>query len=714
MISLHSGVYSLSFQPVEGGYALHVLQDGKKDPVFVSPLPLYLYIKCPTSNPLTYAVPYQTVREDADCVMAEGLVETAAGSVFSICDKYTVGAENGFYVNRTVEIKKANPADRGFATKIYLELSGVKSLEEINCFAPGAWYQQNEFVPPHFIGYNKSIQYHWMYETQYGLPMFAMQGLASHDVACISRLHADMGPRDYGTRLHDLMVDEHITFGSIGVSTAGAVSLDYIYPAARGTSTRKLPDGFPLEHIYSNLYHPVRENGGNHFAVSLDFLHCADFAEMMKTLWRSVYTRIDEPIVALDNELLYKNAMVTLKEQTNCYEGTWGLPFASILPSGEQMKVAYQFGFVGQQPNIGYQLLRYGALYDDAEAQEKGRNVIQFWVDRSLTEWGAPHIWYNPEFHDFEDRPFWVRMIGDGMEGILDAYVFEKQHGNEHADWLAYCKTVADWLVRAQNEDGSWYRSYDKKGDMLMESKANTTNVIRFLVQIYLVTGTDSYRDAAVKAGDWSLAHITRHLEYRGGTCDNSDIYDKESGIYAIFGYLALYDLTNEEKWLRAACDAADYVETWTYAWSFPVHVPYPANPLTKRNISGQSLIATGHSGADVYMASCPYLYYRLYLLTEDAHYLHFARFIHHNSKQCTDYDGSCGYAYPGMSHESGSLYTQEYQGQYHWLPWCTYVQVDPISRLYDTFGAYEIEDAEKLPLEERRERNQIYRSYGK
>ena len=77
----------------------------------------------------------------------------------------------------------------------------------------------------------------------------------------------DMGLRDITTRLHDLMVDEHITFGSIGVSTAGAVSLDYIYPGARGTSTRKLPDGFPLEHIYSNEYHPVRKNGGDCYAA---------------------------------------------------------------------------------------------------------------------------------------------------------------------------------------------------------------------------------------------------------------------------------------------------------------------------------------------------------------------------------------------------------------------------------------------------------------
>lgn len=708
-MKLTSGSVTLALEPLDGGYGLSVYYAGESAPAFVSATPVSLYTKKCTSSPLVYGGLYTTVASCEDGLQAEGTLTTQAGSLFRFQDRYVPGAAGGFSLYRKVTVEQAGVRERGFATRVALQLPSPDTLSDVNCFAPGVWYQKNEFVPPHFMGYHKELHYHWMYETQYALPLFAVQQPESGNTMAISRLQADVTLRDQSSKLHDLMIDETITFGSIGVSTESALSLDYIYPAARGTSTRPLPDGFPLEHDYSNLYHPVRLGFVQEYAVSLDFLREKDFTEMMKALWRRTYDRIAEPVVPMDNELLYRNAMKTLRDLTAEYEGSWGLTFASGLPDGEPMKVAYQFGFVGQQPNIGYQLLRYGVLYNDAEALMKGRNVIQFWVDRSLTEWGAPHIWYNPEFHDFEDRPFWVRMIGDGMEGILDAYVFCKKQGEEHPDWLAYCRTVADWLLRAQNADGSWYRSYDKNGEMLMESKANTSNVIRFLVQFSLVTGEEAYQKSAIRAGEWSLANITLHLEYRGGTCDNSDIYDKESGIYAMFGYLALYDLTKEQRWLTAACAAADYTETWTYAWSFPVVSPYPNHPFTKRNISGQSLIATGHSGADVYMASCPYLYYRIYLLTGDTHYLEFARFIHHNTKQCTDYDGTFGYAYPGLCHESGSLYQQIYQGAYHWLPWCTYVQVDPISRLYDTFGAYEIEDAEKLPLEERRTRNDIY-----
>jgi hypothetical protein len=202
-------------------------------------------------------------------------------------------------------------------------------------------------------------------------------------------------------------------------------------------------------------------------------------------------------------------------------------------------------------------------------------------------------------------------------------------------------------------------------------------------------------------------------MEYRGGTCDNLDIQDKEAGIYALFAFLSLYDLTKETRWLEASCGAADYVETFTYVWNFPVTTPYPAHPFNKNHISGQSHITVGGGGADVYMASCSYVFYRLYLLTGDDHYRDFAEFINLNSKQANDIDGSCGYRIPGLVHESGSFAEQQYQGRYHWLPWCTYVEIDPASRLYDTFGAYEIADCEKLPMEERVARNAIYDIYA-
>ena len=156
---------------------------------------------------------------------------------------------------------------------------------------------------------------------------------------------------------------------------------------------------------------------------------------------------------------------------------------------------------------------------------------------------------------------------------------------------------------------------------------------------------------------------------------------------------------------------AADYTETWTYAWTFPVRTPWTRHPFNRYSISGQSIITIG-GGADVYMAACSYTYYRLYLITGDPHYLDFAEFIDKNTRQSNDIDGSIGYCMPGLGHESGNFTEQLLGSQYHWLPWCTFVEADPTEKLLDTFGVYEIADAQKLDGETLRKRNRVYDHY--
>ena len=90
----------------------------------------------------------------------------------------------------------------------------------------------------------------------------------------------------------------------------------------------------------------------------------------------------------------------------------------------------------------------------------------------------------------------------------------------------------------------------------------------------------------------------------RGGTCDQADVMDKESGIYAMFAFTALYEQTGNRKWL--------------------------------------------------------------YEFSGDAHYRDLAEFIHRNTKQANDIDGSCGYRYVGLVNEGGSITEQQYFGNYH------------------------------------------------
>ena len=262
-----------------------------------------------------------------------------------------------------------------------------------------------------------------------------------------------------------------------------------------------------------------------------------------------------------------------------------------------------------------------------------------------------------------------------------------------------------------QNQDGSFFRAYGHEGAVVDSSKDTSVQPIRFLVDIHKLTGATTYRTAALRAGEFCLRTIHDTYAYVGGTPDNPNVLDKEAGLMALESFLALHDLTGERRWLSAAVQAADFSETWTYCWNVPM--PPGAKDIVfprHRTTHGLSLIATGHSGADSFMAAGPFLYYRLSLLTGDTHYRDLARMLLFNTKQLLDWDGSIGYRLPGLQSEAMGLSPVRGAGVGLWLPWLTTTSIEPMMRLHDVFGAFDIKEIEKLPRPEILRRNEQFR----
>lgn len=725
-MKLICGDYTLIFK--DGG--LGVLKNRKY--LYFNKRPMFVTVKTILAISEFYDNTYSEITVAGNQIIAKGTLAVPSGSLFSFTDTYEVTNE-GFKVNRNVKVLKAGD-DLGFSTKISFVMTESDDTHDYNCFAPGVWYKQNEFAPGYALRNDLDQEYFWRMETCYALPMFAMQNNTSGETAVISRWAADITMRSMDIMQSENNTDPKFTIGAIGMSKPENRTLNYLYYgfAVRNEIGTKI-DGLSIDYVYpgcdgqmpggnrfngldynnkvktfQRINHPVEAGFEQNYDVAVNFGNYNSFQQMMRDTWRTTYTRLRDTLFEVDNERYFHNCMKILAKYTRQYGDSYGLPFACQLPDMDISSVSFQFGFVGQQPGIGYQLLRYGDKENISEAFEKGFHIIDFWVNAAMTESGLPYMCYNPKIKGFEPYPHYVRMLADGIEAILDAYLYMHKKRDERLTWLEFCRKTADWLVNIQNDDGSFYRAYNTDNTIRMDSKSNTPSVIRFLIQFYLVSGNERYKTAAIKAGGWSYDNAYLNMEYRGGTCDNMDIQDKEAGIYALFGFLALYDLTGENKWLEGAIGAADYTETWTYAWKFPVRTLLPKHPFNKYSISGQSIITIA-GGADVYMAACAYTYYRLYIITGDEHYLDFAEFIHKNTRQSSDVDGSIGYIMPGLGHESGNFTSQTLQSQYHWLPWCTYVEVDPSSRMYDTFGSYEIADAQKLSPEERTKRNRIY-----
>jgi len=685
-------------------------------------------------------IAYDDVKEESDRVTATAVFVTKNGSELSVFDCYEI-AGDALHISRKTEVLKGSEDDLGFQTKISFYQARTEELTDFDYFSPGQWYKLNEFAAPYALGKRYDLQYYWRKETNSGLPLFAMQNRADGETICMSRWAADatLPSLDRTYTENYAYIDRKMTVGSFGVSKAkpealtytyygqmfrtplpdtkcDGVSIDYIYPATNGQQPSMGHGPVIVDQPLTNItwVHPMAVGFQQNYGVAVNLGCYSDFTAMMRATWRSAYYRLKDRLFKVDNALLFENMMKFLKAVTRQFGNTYGTPFVAQLPDFDPNSFSAEIGFVGQQAGIGYQLLRWGYDKGDSEAIEKGLGILNFWTSDEMFENECPCTWAHLSVHQPEPQPEWIREMGDGMEAILDAYLLEKKKGILHENWLNYLVRSADWLLSKQEEDGSLYRSYFYDGTRCMDSKASTPCIVRFLIQLYLTTGEEKYKAAAIKAGEWTYEHEYLGFEYRGGTCDQSDVMDKESGIYAMWAFLSLYDLLKEEKWLTAACAAADYVETFTFVSYFPVDMPYPNHPFRRYHVTGTSNVTVGTGGGDIYMAACSYTYYRLYLLTGDDQYRDFAEFINKNCKQANDIDGSSGYRYIGLVNEGGGISDQQYRGRYHWLPWCTFVEVDPASRFVDTFGFHEVDEIERLPLAERQARNDLYANYGK
>jgi uncharacterized protein YyaL (SSP411 family) len=299
------------------------------------------------------------------------------------------------------------------------------------------------------------------------------------------------------------------------------------------------------------------------------------------------------------------------------------------------------------------------------------------------------------------------------MEGMLSAWELMNRKGVDKPAWLSACRKFGDWLVTNQNDDGSYFIAYDHRSNGSRNASTSTSrfgaiNPIRFLVMLHQATGDRRYKTAAIRAGEFGRNTIHGDYSYVGSVIDNPNVIDRETGQEATSAFLAMYDLTGEKDWLDAAVQAARYTETWMYAYEVPPEIgrqdcDFPAD----RSIVGQTVIATGHSAADLGLAFSSFDYYRLYLFTGDAHFLEIARLLVHNTKQSLNWDGSLYPGKPrGLQLEAFTVTVPRRKGVMQCLSWNYAAHLDPLIRFRDTFGSMDLEAIEQIPLERRLELN--------
>ncbi len=723
--TLASGGKVLSFPEVsrgQHGVQLHARTGDAADAYAAQPVQLLVCSTCSdeSTNQAPTGASYTSVQQEAnDSILAAARVTSPNGSTFQVRDRYKAGSTAGtFTMSRTVTVLQAASPDQGFNSQFVLGFAKPLPIERYHFLAPAIWYDKNVNAAPGAFATNYANENFYWRETRSGLPFVMMQDPSTGTALSIA--HIDSTPRTGADATsQQWLVNSSVQYGSIGAQRVPQTMLGFIYPADEGDgnyignrSTEWVRRSHPVQSGFSHTYtlmlgleQYVNKNGG------------ADYNTALGQTWRLYYNVFNPPIAKVPSGKVYRDGIALLNHYSANRDEAQGFPFSSLLPDGSvpASQISYLMGYVGEQIPAGFELLRYGVLHGDQTSLTNGKATLDFWAARAAQSSGLPLTWYNVSPPTFRDDdcifPIFTRTVSDGMEGIVSAAVFMRQHKMPQLAWEKFAQGFGDWLVANQNADGSYYRAYNPDGTVFTNtgtgcdrngfgtSKFDTTHPVRFLVSLYFATGQQKYLTAAEQAGNYALGAIYKPVQYVGGTTDNPNALDKEGGVEALHAALALYDATHAAKWLTAAQEAANYVETWMYAWNFPISNA----PLAYQyaGTQGSSMIATGQSGSDIFLAFEAYDFYRLHLLGDDAndHYLQIAGFLENNTKLTTQVTGvseqQFGYSYDGLVGEANELSFMTYLGGTSagsWLPWLTEAEIEPLQRLEDTFGSTSIQ----------------------
>jgi hypothetical protein len=706
---LKSGAASLGVFPLAGGgYGVRVTLAGRA--VFSQLSPVAIGRVGSDGAETWSAGSYGVVTASGGDLLCKGVTGTAAGTQFQVSDTYhALAGQGAFTMTRRVEIATPGAEDKGFNSRFSLSPSDPAALADEDVFAPGVWYKDNAHVPKGALAGSRGDSEYLFREDRLPLPLVMTRD--RHSGVTLAVAHLDGVPTTFaGENGLSRIIDARMQFGALGVQNMVRPSPEFVFPGMEGE--RSYIAGPAVDgRRWAYRSHPVAVGVAHRYRLLIQVGRTPDFSAAVRRTWRTVYDLYKLPTIKVDLKKCYKDGMELLSAVTQPYDGVVTVPFAATVPDGKVSDTSSQMGFVGQALPSAALLLRYGFETNDVDTISRATQVVDFWAKNSLSPAGIPRTWYDNHpggAVTWRDYHTFLRVASDGLGGALRAWSVAHAHGQDHPEWLSFCRAYGDWLTQAQNPDGSWAREYDFTGHAVNPATDTTDQPIAFLADLFHATSDDKYKQAALKAGEFSWKSVHLAYAYVGGTPDNPNVMDKEGGMQALAAFLSLYDLTHDRKWLAAASQAAWYSETWVYCWNIPIPAGdpktlYPRNRAT----DGLSLIAAGHSGADNYMAAAPYDYYRLSRLTGEPHFRDLARMLLHNTKQMTDWDGALSYAHPGLLTEALTLAPPRGHGVPVWLPWLTVAILDPMTRLQDAYGSMDIDEIEKTPKRERLRRDE-------
>ncbi len=603
---------------------------------------------------------YDHVEIVGGTLVASATVNSSNASVFHVTDTITstitVDSFPGCKMIRDVEVITANANDKGFQSRILFDTKAVSNVYDFGIFMPGLWYGDNFYAPFGAIG---SYSENFAREDRFTAPFFAFfDDATGTGCGIIKAKGITTNNTIAGDEKEAVVVDSRITFGSLGFvkpsSPPSPMEVGWLYPGSEFERTYVSVNERKLKR-----YHPVEQSIDHSSGIIISLEEYNDYFEMAEDMWDNAHQYYLPHIASdIDLDFVYDALVDVLDEKYQDYPAQ---PMQGINGANLWTGVTYgrsiQMGFVEPQMRMALSMLAKGFADGNQGLLDKAEKMLDGWAD--ISGEGLAHtIWDFPSANWTDDgaaNKVFLRRQCEGHFHMIEAYnLCRDVNYKVKNNWYNWVLSFADWLVDNQNSDGSYYRKYNcLTGVPVERSKTATGAPIQFLCEVYEQTGDVNYLETAKDAANYIWDNYNSDDYYVGITIDNPNVIDKESSMFGLAGYLALYEQTRDPIWLSRAKRAARVLESWHYIVDIPMPLDVGATHwIDAENTAGISLISLGHSGADTYSSMSVYQFFKMYQLTGKARYLDMAKLILYNTKQPLDLDGSKGYPYPGFMSE--------------------------------------------------------------
>jgi len=543
--------------------------------------------------------------EQAEAGVVGSVSWSHGGSAFTLLDTWQRTAANKVQLSRRLKVSASNARDvsrsgEGFQLGLELQLEpGAYRF-----FAPAMMYSPDQCVGHARLSYS---------DHRLAYPLVAAHDQSTGHMICLNRVSLPTFDARAQRSAKDSRFIQQTDIGACGfVPNDAAPGLSAYWPYHEGDTSAMLDAaGTP-----ASAFYPLRDSLEASFVYEIALFEADTFADGVFTAFENAFTLAETVPVQLPFTLeeaidFRLSSLAKVYQEWDAAAAGFILNFdpeqgyatqakafgASFThhQTGESQDIL-EYGFTGRQLNAAYML----ALRQGGPWLERSERVVNFFVDTLAQDSG----WAYTLYHRGKQRPLYtvgdpdgtvlhylapsdapgnyLRMMVEAWSDVLLNVQLHRRLGRDHVAWLDACQRFADFLVRCQNEDGSWYRAYAPDGEPLHRgvwfgesgeaAKSATAIPVAYLLSLADEIGApgDVYREAARRAGAYVLETAVAHDDYRGGTLDNPNVVDKEAALFALRCFLALFEQTQESLYLKAAERAARLAVSWNSIWNVP------------------------------------------------------------------------------------------------------------------------------------------------